>query len=176
MEGRNWLPTFARVVPIILMQLGTRLRHGKLRERAKAGCIETVLQSDERVEELWEAAARDFDLIAVRDQEFLNWRYCDPRAGVFIARALWQGGSMLGYCIMTILNSRAYIADLLVRSGRTDVLEQLLVDAVRISREAEADAIVCELPRRHLRNNSVSSWLPEHPAHGRVRHHSLLHE
>ena len=38
---------------------------------------------DDRVNELWSNLADQYDYIGVRDMSYLNWRYCDQRAGNF---------------------------------------------------------------------------------------------
>jgi hypothetical protein len=111
---------------------GLRLRPG----RADAD-VTSLSSFDERVDALYEEAARPFGFIAERTARRLNWRYGDPRGGAFALRAVEGERARLdGYAVLTRRGSRGYIADLLVRPGRPDALRLLLADAVAWSREA----------------------------------------
>jgi len=106
---------------------------------------------DERVDELFEAAARDFDLIVVRRHDYLNWRFCDERAGSY---AVWlaeaeTGDELLGYVVTRRDGSRGYVVDLLARPGRLDVVDALLDRALRELRAGGATGVLCWMVEDH---------------------------
>ncbi len=96
---------------------------------------------DERIEELYAEASRQFDLILERSQRYLNWRYCDPRAGTFRLRLAQSDGRLLGYAVLASSKGRARIADLLVLPGRLDVAAALVDDAIAHAVALNAGAV-----------------------------------
>ncbi|NLK26555.1 MAG: GNAT family N-acetyltransferase [Euryarchaeota archaeon] len=94
-----------------------------------------------------------FDLISRRDADYLNWRYCDPRSGGFLRRAVREGTHFVGYAIYKIEEREGTrylnIVDLLVEGGRTDALASLLMDSLEVSRQTHAETVLCCLPKYH---------------------------
>lgn len=103
--------------------------------------VRTVEHFDERFEHLVERAAEAFDLIQVRDRQFLNWRYRDDRAGQFTVRVAEADGEALGYLALRTGHATTDIGDLLVLPGRLDVAHALIRDAVELSRATGSSAI-----------------------------------
>ena len=110
---------------------------------AASWTIDTTSQFDERADQFWEQAREQFDVIKVRDREYLNWRFCDPRAGEFIVRTAEEDGALLGYLAFRLEGKRALIADLLALPGRSDVVRSLIDDAVRLAHQNGAYQIRC---------------------------------
>lgn len=117
--------------------------------------IQTVDRFDARADTFWQEAAKEFDLIQVRDQAWLNWRYCDIRGGPFTVRVAEQDGVVLGYSALRVTKTEAVIADLLALPGREDVAESLVADAVGLSRRAGAPKLRCWMARRHPYRQSL---------------------
>ena len=84
-----------------------------------------------------------------RDAAYLNWRYCDPRAGAFRITGAFDREALLGYVVTKIEGSRGYIADLLALPGRTDIARSLVEEALRSFRESNVAAVRCGMTRRH---------------------------
>jgi GNAT superfamily N-acetyltransferase len=123
---------------------------GTFRRRTPlAGSIATVRRFDPRVDAFCERAAAAFDLLYSADHRRLNWRYCDRRAGPFGARALEQGGEILGYAVHRIGRPHGLLVDLLALPGRDDVAEALARDAVERLIASGALDVTCWLPERH---------------------------
>ena len=107
-----------------------------------AWTVREIDSFDERVDRLWEEASPSFDFVLLRDAEFLNWRYCDARAGRFTRFAAEQDGRLLGYAVAQVSYGRGYLSDVLVRPGRLDVLDSLLAHATgRLKQAGVAVAI-----------------------------------
>ena len=114
-----------------------------------AGQLVDLERFDDRTDAMWEAAKPQFEFALERTQDYLNWRYADPRAGRFEVRAAVEDGTVIGYCVTKPTADSAEIVDLLVRPGRLDALEALVADAVaRVKRESKRD-LHCWLPQRH---------------------------
>jgi GNAT superfamily N-acetyltransferase len=115
---------------------------------------------DDRIDAFWMQAARPFDFIIARKREYLNWRYADPRAGIFAIRLAEQDGALLGYSVLRISNDKAFFADLLVLPGRLDVVRSLIADGLSYFRpsgtvRAGVSRIDCWLPARHPYNEAL---------------------
>jgi GNAT superfamily N-acetyltransferase len=144
------LPVSLAVLRIRLATALNRLGHPPYWRRARcAGSITTLKRFDDRIEALFDAAAEPFDFVVVRGEDYMNWRYCDPAAGVFTLRAAEQQGRLLGYLVFKIAEGEGYIADLLALPGRTDVVRSLIEDALHSFREAGVERAICWMTSRH---------------------------
>ena len=110
--------------------------------------IVTVPRFDERIDELWREASRQFRLILVRSSDYLNWRY-DPRGGAFTIKLAQEDGRVLGYTVLTTAGGKGQIADLLTRPGRTDVAISLVREALVHFGRAGVAKSECWLPTHH---------------------------
>lgn len=98
--------------------------------------LREISRFDERINGFWNLASNHYDFIVERRMDYLNWRFCDPRAGKFVIKQAEENGYILGYSILSINSSIedypiGYIVDLLTLPDRHDALEALLSDAVR---------------------------------------------
>jgi hypothetical protein len=157
---RGWATTDrraggSRTIPGLLatpLLLGTRalaVVAGRPRSRGPAPTVRPVRRFDERVDRLFADASRSFRFIQLRDARYLNWRYCDPRGGVFTSLIAEHDDAVLGFAAYKVSHGEGTLADLLVRPGRNDVAARLVRDAVRGMRRAGAHRARCWLPRRH---------------------------
>jgi hypothetical protein len=103
----------------------------RARARTSTWLVRTPARLDGRFGGFWEEAARPFDLISAPDEEFLNWRYCDPRAGRWTVHTGEEDGRLLGYIAYRISNDHAYVGGLLALPERLDVVEGLLEEMMR---------------------------------------------
>lgn len=111
--------------------------------------VKSVTSFDERVDRLWERTRDAFDLILVRDRQHLNWRYCDPRAGVFRVRAVEDGDELAGFMVTGSIGRGAQIADLLAVPGDESALRALVEDAIAQARSDGAASLTVLMPRVH---------------------------
>jgi hypothetical protein len=88
----------------------------------------------------------------------MNWRYCDPAAGRFVARAAEQDGGILGYLVFKISEGKGYLVDLLALPGRIDVVRSLIEDALHLLREANVDSVTCWMIARHSYNRVLRRY------------------
>lgn len=101
------------------------------------------------------SALTQFEFVGDRSIPYLNWRFCDHRAGPFTVRIAQQDGQYLGYAVTRLLEGRAYLADILALPGRVDVAESLIRDAIDLATNAGASSILTRLPQRHPYRNAV---------------------
>jgi hypothetical protein len=117
--------------------------------RRSAFQVNEVASFDGRVDELSEAAARQFDFFPERDRGFLNWRYCDAAAGPFTRLVAEEGEALTGYAVLRFEGRRTHVADILAAPGREDVAEALLLQSIEMARLRGAGLVECWLARRH---------------------------
>ncbi len=111
--------------------------------------IQTPSHFDERIRAFSDDAARPFDLTSAHDEAFLNWRYCDPRAGRWTVHTAEEGPRLLGYITHRISGHRAYVGGLLALPDRLDVVESLLEGMMRSLRGQDVGAVQCWAASSH---------------------------
>jgi len=109
---------------------------------------------DERINEFWSVIAEHYGYIAERSRDYLNWRYCDPRAGGFKVKIATEGSKVLGYGVLKInrfLRDYAvgFIVDLLVLPDQPDVASALVEDAVGYFEENDVNIVNALAIRGH---------------------------
>ena len=110
---------------------------------------------DESIERFWGEVSRHYKFIVERRREYLNWRYCDPRAGGFVVKEIEDAdGSILGYSVLKINKYLkkyhvGYVVDLLTLPDRLDVAEALVADAIRHFDEQNVNIVNCLVVENH---------------------------
>jgi hypothetical protein len=117
--------------------------------RGVSWTVSTLSRFDQRHEPFIDAALSQFDFVGERPISYLNWRYCDRRAGPFIVRIAEEDGALLGFAVTRVLDGNAQLADILTLPGRADVAESLIRDAIQLAGEGDASVITTRLPKRH---------------------------
>jgi len=126
--------------------------------------VVSIPSFDERVDDFCREVASHHDFMVDRGREYLNWRYCDPRAGNFTVRQVEDGeGRVLGYCVLFINRSLrdypiGYLVDLLTLPERQDVAENLIMDAVRYFDSQKVNIINCLVPGGHLNISTLRRY------------------
>ena len=109
----------------------------------------TVSSFDPRFDALWETARREWDYARVRDRRYLNWRYADPRAGVYRIRVVEDGEDLVGFIVTGSLGGETIVVDLLAVPGRPDAARALVADVSEQSRLAGEWQITVMMPWSH---------------------------
>lgn len=113
------------------------------------GKLVPLARFDARTDEFWREASTPFAAMPSRDSEYLNWRYCDPRAGAFELKAMEHEGRILGWVVFRTSYGKGYIADLLALPGRLDVAAALLADAAAALRRGGVAEVQCWCTANH---------------------------
>lgn len=106
-----------------------------------------VSEFPEEVDVFWERVSRGYDLITVRDREYLNWRFMDSRtARHHCVVACNKEGELLGYVLYArnyMRNGYAvgYIVDLLTLPGMSYVAYALLEKALAFFTEKQVNVV-----------------------------------
>ena len=98
--------------------------------------ISEIDSFSEKIDDFGKNISNHYDFIVERYREYLNWRYCDPRAGDFVVKQVEENDRILGYSVSRINRYRqnypiGYIVDLLTLPDRLDVADALVSDAIR---------------------------------------------
>jgi GNAT superfamily N-acetyltransferase/ribosomal protein S18 acetylase RimI-like enzyme len=116
--------------------------------------IDSIETFDERMDLFWDTMSKHYEFIMFRDREYLNWRYCDSRAGNFRVTIATEGDKVLGFCV-TYVNFDlddypiGYIADIFTLPERLDVAEALVSEAMDMFRENSVNIINCQVIKDH---------------------------
>ena len=117
-----------------------------------------VKQFDERVDDLYAAVSQEYRFITERTMDYLNWRYCDHRAGEYIVKTVEDKDRVHGYIVLGI-NSLiqdhpvGYIMDLLVPKDRPEVAHTLIMESVNWFNTQNVNLINCLLVGKHWYEN-----------------------
>jgi hypothetical protein len=111
-------------------------RHRVLRSAARRIQVAPVPRFDERADALWDAVSASFDIARIRDAQWLNWRYADPRAGRIVTLGAFDGSQLVGY--LAVRNHGrdarirvASVLDVLSHPERPEAVTALVVEAGR---------------------------------------------
>jgi hypothetical protein len=135
--------------------------------------ITSVKTFSVETDKFWNRVKDSYDFIIVKDREYLNWRYTDPRAGRFEIRQATEGKQVLGYCILRINKFRkdypvGYIMDLITLPEQTKVADLLIRDAVKYFDKNNVNIINCLLVEKHHYKKVLSK-------HGFINSRTKLH-
>ena len=156
----NWKPLLARYVPCDALlrtanssfRKTTRLKSVSPRGKENLE-IERISRFDERINRFWNAIWRNFQIIVIRDQEYLNWRYPDNPEGNYVIYVASKNKRILGYCVlkedhredMTV----GLIVDILGFQNGKKVVSCLIQTAVEHFQKRNVDLVVCMMSEKN---------------------------
>lgn len=150
LSTNRWIRLFGYA----LLALKSRLLNGQEGGRDAPGKyrIATITRFDERADDFLHASAAPFTVVGERTSPFVNWRFCDPRGGDFIAKAAVRDGEMLACVAAKIERSdpeyhSGFIVDILALPGESDAAEALVRDVVRQLHRTGVSSVRCMLPK-----------------------------
>lgn len=128
---------------------------------------------DDRIDEFWNSISGRYNFILERRQDYLNWRYCDPRAGDFIVKQAEEDGKIVGYVAMRINRYLSeypvgFIVDLLALPDRLDVVDALSADAIQYFDGNDVNIVNYQITENHQyrrvleRNGFIDSRIKIH--------------
>lgn len=132
-----------------------RQRLNKKKPRKMEFRIACLDRFDNRAEDLWEEISVDHDFICDRSADYLNWRYCDTRAGNFkVIIAEGDDEELLGYSVLRINRHLegypvGYIVELLTCTGRMNAVEALVADSIIYFDTNDVNIVNCLIPKGH---------------------------
>jgi len=153
-KALNLRPLLARYAPSdILIQPANFLLRNLARSESvsvqekKDLEIQRISRFDGRVTRFWNAISRNFQIIVIRDQEYLNWRYADNPEGNYVIFVASQNERILGYCVLKEdhRGDRAlgHIVDILGFQNGKRIVSCLVQTAVEYFRKRDVDLVLC---------------------------------
>jgi GNAT superfamily N-acetyltransferase len=116
--------------------------------------IESPQEFPEEVDQLFSAhSLSGFMVNNCRD--YLNWRFCDPRAGPYRILMAMEDGGLLGYVVSRVNRfiedyPIGYIVDLLAKPGEKRVVEFLLQSALTEMDQQDINIVLSMIPKGHM--------------------------
>lgn len=111
--------------------------------------ISRVSFFDDRIDDLWKRVSHDYEIITVRNKEYLNWRYTQVPGAKYEIYIAEKDGQVCGYIVLRAVKEgslvKGYIFDLLILSNREDVAHCLLSKAIQYFKHQKADFIYCKM-------------------------------
>ena len=117
--------------------------------------ISKIDSFDERIDEFWKKVANDYNFMVERSQIYLNWRYCDPRAGDFVVNLVEDDEyRILGYSVLRINKYLkkypvGYIVDLLTLPNYLDAANALAADALSYFENNDVNLVNYQVVKGH---------------------------
>jgi hypothetical protein len=104
---------------------------------------------DERVDNLWNEVAPQFDYALERTAPYLNWRYHAPGAGLAYVLGAFEGDALRGYAVFKRAADWANVLDLVTAPGQPAIAVELLEAGWAAMRESGARGLSCWLAPAH---------------------------
>jgi hypothetical protein len=116
--------------------------------------INEVTSYDQRIDSFWEKIDHNYRFITIRNRDYLNWRFCDPRAGRYHIFQAEDNGEIQGYISLFVnrLNKKypiGFIADLLTLPEKKGVTESLIMNALEFFKDNKVNIINCQVVQGH---------------------------
>jgi len=116
------------------------------REKISGLKVTDMDRFDERIDAFWERIKDSYSFITERTQGYLNWRYRDPRGGIYAVKQAVENGIIVGYMVLRVnryveSSPQGYIVDLCTLKTRLDCAEALVNEAVRFFDDAGVNVV-----------------------------------
>ena len=116
--------------------------------------ISEISRFDKTIDSFVEKVIPYYNFMIVRDQKYMNWRYCDLRGGHFYKYQAVGDGGLLGYVVLRINKHdpeyfTGWIVDLLALPGRLDVVSALTDKALEFFVANSVNVVRCWLIKNH---------------------------
>ena len=108
--------------------------------------IKEVLSFDDRFDEFWNRISADYEIIGVRNKEYLNWRYVNTPDIKYTIHVAEKNEQVVGYIVLRYGRTgnivSGYIFDLVVLKAQQDVIQCLINSAVEYFRQQKVDLVL----------------------------------
>lgn len=140
---------------IKLIRAWNRLKKIKSKKSLNKVTITKVLKFDSSFDDFLIKTGRDYDFMIYRSRDYLNWRYCDKRAGNFqIYSAKGAEGETLGIIVLIINNYDpnnpvGFISEIITIDKRIDVADALIKEGKKFFFENDVNLVTYLIPENH---------------------------
>jgi len=107
-----------------------------------------------QIDVFWDKVRDDYDFIIERKRSYLNWRYCDRRAGDFDVKLAMDGSEVIGFCVNRVNRYRreypiGFVVDLQTMKNREDAADALLLDAMKYFEGNDVNTVLAACTKTH---------------------------
>ena len=99
--------------------------------------IKEIKKFDPRFDALWETASGNFQIIAVRDSGYLNWKYLNTPHQKRVIFSIEKEGELGGYVVLEMGEKFGYVVDIFTLPD-PELINQLVAHTIRYSRARDA--------------------------------------
>ena len=107
--------------------------------------VREISSFDDRINEFWNKVSGDYNIIRIRDNRYLNWRYVDMPNADYTIYVAEEEDAICGYIVIGCRKEDSltwgYIYDIIALTSREDIIQCLIAKAVEYFRDANVDAI-----------------------------------
>ena len=111
--------------------------------------ITKISSFDDRINDFWKKTSNDYEIIVVRDKEYLNWRYVNIPDVVYTIYLAEEGEEICGYMVLKCVKEESlasgYIIDIIAPLDRPEIIHSLLSKAIKYFEEERVDVIFCKM-------------------------------
>lgn len=110
--------------------------------------ITKISSFDDRVNDFWKKISNDYEIIVVRDKEYLNWRYVDVPDVNYTIYLAEESEEICGYVVLGCAKQdilSGHILDIIAPLDRPEVIHCLLSKAIEYFEEEGVDIIFCKM-------------------------------
>jgi len=108
--------------------------------------VNRIYNFDKRIDDFWQNAENDFNILTVRNQEYLNWRYVNHPEGGYIIYLAEINNKIFGFIVLKILGKEiktGYIVDILTMPKQSSVAQVLVLKAIEHFRREKVNTVCC---------------------------------
>ena len=149
-SSKSWLLSTG----IRAIQEFSKLRYGEINDSiSKYNIIEVTSFGDEIVP-FWERIEDNYDFIIVQNKEYLNWRYCDPRGGIYKILQIRKEDKCIGFTILRINRLKGEypvgtFVDLLCFPGNHQAVQNLISAGMKHFEENKVNYVSFMVVKNH---------------------------
>ena len=109
--------------------------------------LEEVTRFDDRINDLWEKTSTSYSILAVRDKEYLNWRYVENPTEEYALFVVERDHEVVGYTVLKCEErfglQVGFIVDVLTIPNEPGIGNGLISEAVEYFRKEHMDMVGC---------------------------------
>lgn len=143
-----------------LSRLFVRICLSKHQKPTKNKIIE-INRFDERFDRFWEERKHDYEIMVVRDSEYLNWRYTDHSMNHYKIFAYISDNRVRGFTVLSTLVDevrRGVILELMADPVEEDVVDCLLSASINFFYDEKTDSVTLWLPEQNPLVRKIEQW------------------
>jgi hypothetical protein len=93
--------------------------------------IEKIMSFDDKIDDFWKNIKDDYDFIVEKSKDYLNYRFCDKRAGTYDVWQATENDAVIGYMVLRVNrviaeNPVGLLMEVLALKNRLDVVDSFL--------------------------------------------------